>query len=340
MKRLLRNTAQNILNVVLRPVYAGIGCIFSMHRVAEKTDTPRVGNTALEISPAGLDSLIQHLLSRDYQIVSMDEVHAILTTRKKTKRFAALTFDDGYLDNYTLARPVFKKYDAPFSVNIATSLVGDTNAFWWYRLEHLLLQRDTLAFSNQGQRHELDVRSHSQKESAFELVAAIIRGAAPRERGIFLQEFFAQENDFQKTNIVMDWEQIKELANDSKVTIGSHSVNHYDLNRLTDAEILFELNESRRIIESKISRKVEHFAYPFGGRNAVNEREFAISKTAGYKTMLTTRKGNIFPAHAQYLECLPRIGVGNNYPVIQRFKALESGVLTARANRFKRVVTV
>ncbi len=340
MKRMLRTAARKVLGVALRPVYAGVGCILALHRVAERTDTPRIDNPSLEISPAGLDSLIQHLLSRGYAIVTMDEVYAILTApRRKSPRFAAFTFDDGYLDNYTLALPIFKKYQVPFAVYIPTSFVGNTNAFWWYRLEHLLLRQSRLSFSSQGQRHELELGSHSQKMAAFDFICSIIRGAGARERQAFLREIFLEETDFHRKNLVMNWDHIQALAGEALVTIGAHSVNHYDFNKLSAEEVLFEMNESRRVIESMLGRKVEHFSYPFGGRNSVNQREFALAKSCGFKTVVTTRVANVFPEHAEYLECLPRLLVGDLAPVIPHFQGLESGVLTARSNHFKRVVT-
>lgn len=339
MKRMLRTAARKVLSLAFRPVYAGTGCILALHRVAEKTEAPRLDNPSLEISPASLDSLIQHLLSRNYAIISMDEVHARLTTQEKGKRFAAFTFDDGYLDNYTLALPIFKKYQVPFAVYIPTSFVGNTNAFWWYRLEHLLLHQSQLSFLNEGKRHEMDLGSYRQKMAAFDFIGSLIRGTGPRARQALLQDLFAEEKEFHRSNLVMNWEQIKELAGDDLVTIGAHSVHHFDLNKLTSEEILFEINESRRVLESKIGRKVEHFSYPFGGRNSVNQREFALAKSCGFKTVVTTRMGNVFPEHAQYLECLPRLLVGDLVPIIPLFQALESGVLNARSNHFKRVVT-
>lgn len=340
MKRLLRNAAREMLSAAVRPLYAGIGCIFALHRVAGKSETARVGNVMMEIAPEDLQKLIEEVLGRGYDIVALDDVHQILNGQRKNKRFAAFTFDDGYLDNYTLARPIFARYKAPFAVYIATSFVSNTNALWWYRLEHLVLHRRQLAFSHDSKRFEFDLSSAQAKEKAFDAIATTIRQFGTAERRSFLENLFAGETDFTKTNLMMNWNQVKELASDPQITIGAHTVGHYDLNKLTDAEALHEITESRRIIAERTGCKVEHFSYPFGGRNAVGRREFDLLKSSGFKTGVTTRTANIFPEHRIHQECLPRLILGNNYPVLARFKALESGLVPMRQNGLQRVVTV
>ena len=42
----------------------------------------------------------------------------------------AITFDDGYLDNYTFAHPILRKYRLPASLFVATSFIG-TNLLMW-----------------------------------------------------------------------------------------------------------------------------------------------------------------------------------------------------------------
>jgi len=341
MKRELRKAAINILRSALSPIYSGIGSILCLHRVVEPTSQPRIsGNAALEISPASLEQLIVYLMEQRIRIVSLDEVYDFLKSGKHTERFLAFTFDDGYLDNYTLAYPIFKKYKAPFAVNVTTSFVGNSDRIWWYRLEEIILKRDRATFSDRQGRRELETTSKEQKETGVETLSQIIRKLGAAEREDFLLRFFESNRVERDTSrLIMTWEEIKKLATDELVTISAHSVNHYDPNRLTDAEVLYELDESRRIIESQIGQKVEHFAYPFGGRNAVGRREFALAKSCGFKTATTTRGANLFPAHAAHLECLPRIVVSGNYPTLSRFKLIHSGTLAAVQHRFKRVVT-
>ena len=341
VKRFLRRAAVQALSAVLRPVYSGIGSIVGLHRVVARAERPRIAsNVALELSPESLESLIRHLLARGFAIVSLDEVHAILTSGNKTRRFVAFTFDDGYLDTLALAHPIFHKYQLPFAVNITTSFVANPANVWWYRLETLLWEKDAITFVHQDREHIWDTTSPERKNIAFDQLTQIVRSLGAPERDAFLSALFAvNPAPPAHDRLIMNWDEIRQLAVEDRVTVGAHSVNHVDFNRLTDADVLFELKESRRLIESKVGRKVEHFAYPFGGRNAVGQREFALARQCSFKTAVTTRNANLFPNHAGHLESLPRLSLSGNYPTVNRFDLLQSGVRAAIDYQFKRLVT-
>ena len=89
----------------VQKLYAGRGCILMLHRIR---DEPRQldNNAGLDISSADFKKVIDKLHKLDYDIISLDEVLPRLTYRRKQKRFAVLTFDDGYKDNYTKALPI------------------------------------------------------------------------------------------------------------------------------------------------------------------------------------------------------------------------------------------
>jgi peptidoglycan/xylan/chitin deacetylase (PgdA/CDA1 family) len=65
--------------------------------------------------------------------------------------------------------------------------------------------------------------------------------------------------------------------------------------------------ENRKFLESRIQRRVEHFAYPFGHARACGAREAAIARSVGFRTASTTRLGTLFPGHADHLHALPRL---------------------------------
>ncbi len=67
-----------------------------------------------------------------------------------------------------------------------------------------------------------------------------------------------------------------------------------------------ELGASRRRLQEAAGAEVRHLSYPFGGRNSCGPREFEAAARAGYLTGVTTRRGNIFPAHREHLFSLPR----------------------------------
>ena len=63
---------------------------------------------------------------------------------------------------------------------------------------------------------------------------------------------------------LMNWKQIIELNKSGLVDFGSHTQNHYDLNKLDRKDVEYELSVSKQMIEDKLGCEVKHFAYPRG----------------------------------------------------------------------------
>ncbi|MCK4524500.1 polysaccharide deacetylase family protein [candidate division WOR-3 bacterium] len=77
----------------------------------------------------------------------------------------------------------------------------------------------------------------------------------------------------------MNREQIMILSKNGFDVI-SHTMTHRDLRKLNDKELLYEMSESKRILESIIKKKVDYILYPYG---LYNNRVKCFSKKAGYK---------------------------------------------------------
>jgi peptidoglycan/xylan/chitin deacetylase (PgdA/CDA1 family) len=76
----------------------------------------------------------------------------------------------------------------------------------------------------------------------------------------------------------MSWDELREHAARG-IAIGSHSVSHPHLTRLSDDELRRELAESKREIQDRLGRQCEDFAYPYGEHDA---RVRAAARAAGY----------------------------------------------------------
>jgi peptidoglycan/xylan/chitin deacetylase (PgdA/CDA1 family) len=82
-----------------------------------------------------------------------------------------------------------------------------------------------------------------------------------------------------------------------------------------------------------------HLAYPVGDPTSAGPREFAMAADLGFATAVTTRKGMLFPAHAQHLHALPRLSVNGEWQDIDMMDMLLTGVPFLAWNRGRRVVT-
>jgi len=75
---------------------------------------------------------------------------------------------------------------------------------------------------------------------------------------------------------------------DSGMIIGSHSMTHNYMHRLSDEEIYYELKESKNILEGIVGEDIESFSVP---RGLYKENLLRIAKEIGYKNVFTSDYG-------------------------------------------------
>ena len=63
---------------------------------------------------------------------------------------------------------------------------------------------------------------------------------------------------------LLSWEQLKECSSNPLVTLGSHTMNHYDLDTLNHQDLGVELVGSKKILQEQLDCPVRHFSYPRG----------------------------------------------------------------------------
>jgi peptidoglycan/xylan/chitin deacetylase (PgdA/CDA1 family) len=83
------------------------------------------------------------------------------------------------------------------------------------------------------------------------------------------------------------WAELEALAA-AGVTIGAHSVNHPRLPELSTADARREIRDSKALLEERLRRPVEYFAYPYGLYAAETVR---LVREAGFRLACSTRSG-------------------------------------------------
>ena len=139
-------------------------------------------------------------------------------------------------------------------------------------------------------------------------------------------------------NTLMTWDEIRKIAAHPLVGIGAHTVNHFNLKRLSEESARREMTDVRRILEAELGETPRHLAYPYGYASAVGCREVLMAKEAGYVSAVTTRHGVLRAAHANHLHALPRISINGRYQRVAHVRTMLSGITTPLANRGKMLV--
>lgn len=237
-----------------------------------------------------------------------------------------VTFDDGHIDNYTLAFPVLRKLGLPATIFLSTGYIGSGSPFWFDRVASILRRArpGTFELKAIGYRGELtDMPSRHRASSA---VLHALKRVHESTRLACLDELSSlEESQASATRssppFAIDWDQVREMAQ-SGIEFGSHTVTHPILANVDQQQLERELVESRLAIESQTGQSVEVVAYPIGKRFAYDERVIAACRSAGYRLGVSYESGvNSWPACAPFE--LRRIAV-ERYTNRAMFEALLS----------------
>jgi len=328
LKAVLSTLHYTGVDSMMAPLTRGIGAIFMLHHVRPEHPGSFEPNRILKVTPQFLEEVIRQVRASGFEIVSLDEAHFRLIEGDYGSPFVCFTFDDGYRDNLEYAYPIFKRHELPFAVYVPTDYCDGHGDLWWLALEKVIVKLNALNVRIDGQQRRLRCGTPAEKDAAFHTVYWWLRGIDEGSARAFVRELCADADfdpDALCADLMMNWDEVRQLAADPLVTIGAHTRRHYALAKLTLAEARAEIAESVRRIEREIGKPCRHFSYPYGDEASAGPREFALVKELGLKTGVTTRKGLIHPRHAEELAALPRVSLNGDYQKSRYVKVLLSG---------------
>lgn len=131
-------TAIGILPLRWRLLPHGLYCV-TFHRIGV-ADATEGNRSVFSCTATQFEACIQWLKER-FELIGLEQVLALARGRKVTGKVPALvTFDDGYLDNYTVAFPILRRYQAPAAFFLPTKFIGTYTFPWWEELPWILRQ--------------------------------------------------------------------------------------------------------------------------------------------------------------------------------------------------------
>jgi len=325
---------------VLKSCFNGVGVLLTLHHVAPEGRTNEFSpNRILAITPEFLEATILQVKNLGFEIVSLDEFQRRLVENDFRTRFVSFTLDDGYADNYNHAFPIFQKHKAPFAIYVCTGMMDSSIDLWWRSLEDIVLKERRIDIILNGSQRAFETVTTRQKYAAFEAIYWALRDMPLEmqlETSRAIKERYAPVT-LRSADISLSWDMIAEMQNSNLLTTGAHTVNHFALSKLSPSDAQKEIAISQDVIERRTGSKPVHFAYPYGDALSASSREFAMVKELGFTTAVTTRKGVVFPEHAQHLDALPRVSLNGDYQRSRYVNLFTSGLPFALSNRFRKL---
>ncbi|WP_417684216.1 polysaccharide deacetylase family protein [Roseibium sp.] len=305
------------LSRLLAPFTQGCGAIFMMHHVRADQERSFRPNQHLEITPEFLRECVDRIRRNGYEILAMDEAVDLLKSGYGRKRYAVLTFDDGYRDNLEVAYPVLKELGAPFTIYVATGLIDRQSDLWWIALEHMIAANDELVLSEDGSGTGISCRTLQEKNACYhQLTQWLTHEVGELEQRQIIQRL-AERYDFDLAALVdrlmMTWDDLRQLASEPLVTLGAHTHGHHALARLSEEDARKDIMTGVYRMQAELGRKPKHFAYPYGNQVAVSERDARLLADIGFNSAVTTFPGVLKSVNARSPMLLPRVSLNGRF---------------------------
>lgn len=202
-------------------------------------------------------------IKKNYNVISLDDFYA--KKFKKNTLNIAITFDDGYANNYNYAVPILKKHNVPASFYITT--IHNKNDYLWadfidlvsfysdkkaiiFNEKEFVKKKNEFYSGNNSLKSELKNVSFDKIQQVYEIFIDDWQKIKQQNFGDYWQ--------------LMTEKEIEEIAKHPLFTIGAHGSTHANLAAISTNESKEEFLQSKNELEKICNTQITEFAFPFG----------------------------------------------------------------------------
>jgi len=263
-------------------------CLIIMYHGVIDDQVPRINGRHMKRSV-----FVRHLdyFKRNFDVVSLGQIFSYYRNGiRPNRRSIAITFDDGYYNNYSIAAPLLKEYCIPATFFIQGMSMDDPEYITWPDAIDILYSSNIKSISLEGVEYKSDSKRKGYYNAGGELALVdSVKKLDPVKRNEFFQTLEINfkymdllrlvDNDIWK---LMSNIEVRHLSQDSLFEIGSHSYSHSCLANINELYIEEELGKSKSVLEEICQKDILSLAYPDGSYNNIVKKK---SLEIGYRNL-------------------------------------------------------
>jgi len=281
--------------------------ILGYHRISNASRDPYLMNVTPENFSEQLDIIKKYAVP-----ITLSELVEKIEKNKINEKYVALTFDDGYADNYYRAKPILEKHSIPATVFVSSGKLNQE--FWWDELERLVLTSEIhpeelhIRYQNGSFFWQYDAKEKIEPNwSLFRALYKLMHGL--EESRIYeilnqLKGMMDQTEIDDPRYRVMNRDELLLLNSGSLIDIGSHSVSHKNLKHAKPDQLREEIKQSKKDLENILQGSITGFSFPFG---SVTPGSHKLLRETGYNYACVSFSNYTFNTSDKY--SLPRFWV-------------------------------
>lgn len=231
-------------------------------------------------------------LRENFRVLPLEE--AVLALGKGTlpRRALAITFDDGYADNYDVALPILQALGLPATFFIATAYLDGGRMFNDTVIEATRQVRGPRLDLNDLGLGDHPVNDFEQKCATISALLSQIKYLAPAEREAKAASIADRIGAHLPQNLMMSSSQVAGLAT-AGMYIGGHTARHPILAKCEPGDARREIELGRDRLQEIVGTRVATFAYPNGhpGRDYLRSHVEMV-RELGFSVAVSTAWGS------------------------------------------------
>jgi peptidoglycan/xylan/chitin deacetylase (PgdA/CDA1 family) len=294
--------------------------ILMFHRIADPVCDP----WGLSVAPSRFEAQMRVLRACRIPLSTADFVSG-LEDGTLPALAVAVTFDDGYVDNVRVAKPILEEIGIPATMFLTTGYLGKQKEFWWDELTRLVLAGRTavagaLVIGSRSFAVRLPALAdpvarsstwrawqppRTPREHLYFQIWSELRGLghAAREQGFErVRQLFGQQAA-SENDLPMTAEDVRQLVTGRCIDIGAHSETHQPLTTLDVSDRRREIQGSRSVCQTLAAKPVEGFSYPHGDLDAPTAH---LVRESGFRWACSTHPAAVDRARFDLFN-LPRV---------------------------------
>ncbi|MGF2734993.1 polysaccharide deacetylase family protein [Marinobacter sp. DUT-1] len=283
--------------------------ILMYHRI---TDLPDNEGIPIELFQQHVD-----LIREEFEPMTLSE----LLTRKERSTIpenaVVVTFDDGYADFADKAFPILAAAKVPATLFVTTGFVNGDIWLWPDQIRYLITHTSVPELKLSAISETFDLMS--SRTEVWNVVANYCLTVSNEKKIKIIDEMSRRlevplPQKAPEGYEAASWTQIKKMVTQG-LDVGSHSISHPILTKLSNNQLVMELQNSKKKLELETGKLINIFCYPNGTVYDFDENVKRLLEEVGYQYGVSAYPSRI-PLEDNW--CINRYPVGKNIDVFKK----------------------
>lgn len=241
------------------------------------------------------------IIKNSNQVISMDDVVKMYDSSSHSKEnLVAITFDDGFKNNFEIAAPILDDFNFKATFYITSGLIGTNKLFWVDQLENSInhYKKSNFKIVLNDEIFDFKTKTKFNKINALNFIKKYCKQIENTEKNRVVEYVnnLCEGETFKTKNIsnyeIMNWKDIKKINQEKNFIIGGHSLKHDLFSKIeTESQLKQDIETSIELIQNKIGHKTTHYSYPEGQSIHFNKKIIKILKGNGIRCCPTAIDG-------------------------------------------------